>query len=287
MLSGSENSFYFATIRKTSLAVASVFKDIYIKRFTGKGGTGDVLKIIKVPISYATGSKWYVNKTQEVTAQSVVRSKIVLPRIGIKLTGFEYDSARKLQTTNIISNPNTVEAATILRSLNPVPYNLTYEVYIAVRNIDDGLQILEQVLPVFQPEYNISVKEIPELAVVRDIPLILEGVSYEDITEGTFDEARILEFTLTLTAQVFLYPSLSDGKLIHKVIASVYGKPEMDEDDLLVKITAEAIINTALTDDDGNLLTNESGSILVTEEEITDREDALIVTTIEETAENE
>lgn len=230
MFVGSESSFYFATIRKVTVAVTSLFNHIYIKRYSGIGGSGTVLKTIRVPVSYASGEKWHGHKNQDIQAGDNVRTKFLLPRIGVKLSGISYDSSRKLISTHQITNPNPSDSNSVLKSLNPVPYNMDYEVIIRVKTIDDGLQILEQILPVFTPTYNLSISEIPELSVVRSIPVSINAIDIQDIVEGSFESPRIIEISLTLTVGAYLYPTITDGAVIKKVIASLYTKEDLSTD---------------------------------------------------------
>lgn len=254
MFVGSETSFYFATIRKLTVSITALFNHIYVKRYENPAATGNILKTIRVPVSYASGEKWYVHRTQDVPAGSKVRTRMVLPRIGVKLVGIEYDAQRKLNSTNKVFAPtSSSDANKLLTSLNPVPYNFVYEVYIASKNVDDMLQILEQVLPVFTPTYNLTVKEIPELGILRDVPVELTSVNMEDNFEGAFEEPRILETTLTLTAAAYIYPAVTDTEVIKKVIASTYSAKDLEEDSKTGVITVSVDPIDAEVDDDWNI----------------------------------
>lgn len=252
MFVGSETSFYFATIRKTTVAVASLFNHIYVKRYSQTGGKGQILKTIRVPVSSTHGEKWHTHDNQDIQAQDNVRTKWVLPRIGVKFAGLSYDSQRKLNSTNSITLPNPNNPNSVLKSLNPVPYNFDYEIYIRVKTIDDGLQILEQILPVFTPTYNLTIKEIPELGVTRDVPVTINAINIEDIVDGSYDVPRIIEISLTLTVAAWLYPTITDGAVIKKVIASLYANSicdlEQDEAGSIITVSVDPI-DAAIDDD--------------------------------------
>lgn len=219
--------FYFATLRKITVAFGSLFNNIKIVRYETSGGIGDKLKTISVPLSYASGNKWYVHRIQDIPAQEKIQTKVSLPRIGFQLTGLQYDANRKTNTLNKFTSINTEDPDSFLKQLNPSPYDLAFDVYIAIKNMDDGLQIIEQILPYFQPSYTLNVKDIPELDIVRDINVILMGVDLTDDYEGSFEDDRVLEWKLTFVVKAYLYPVIGEASVIKKVIASIYKDEEL------------------------------------------------------------
>ena len=104
----------------------------------------------------------------------------------------------------------------------PVPYNLSFELAIISKNQEDGLQILEQILPIFQPHFNMAVKLLPEMSEIRDIPVVLNDVEYEDDYEGNFTTRRAIIYTLQFTAKTYLYGPVSEPKVIKKAITDYY-----------------------------------------------------------------
>lgn len=229
MHSGQSN-FYFATIRKVSVAFGSLFNNIHVQRFDDVGGQGNVTNTIKVPLSYAAGQKWYIQKRFDQEAGKTIQTRISLPRIGFELTGIQYDPQRKVQTMGFNQGFDENDASSFFKQLNPVPFDLSYNVYIAIKNVDDGLQIIEQILPYFTPSYNLSIKEIPELSIVRDVPVIFQGsVDLQDDYQGNFDTQRVLIYTLSFVAKSYLYPPINDENLIKKVFVNYYKDKEMEE----------------------------------------------------------
>lgn len=218
---------YLASIRKLTAAVGSLFNNITITRFADIGGTGTSIRTVKVPLIYATGDKSYVFTKQHSPAQEKVQTKTSLPRIAYQLIDMEYDPSRKLPTTNRTIAPKTIDPVAYIGQMTPVPYNFIYEVYIASKTIDDGLQIIEQILPNFSPSFNLTVKEVPELGITRDVPIIFNQIEKEDIVEGMFDDERILIWTLQFTAKSYLYPNISDANVIRKVLISIYNNRDM------------------------------------------------------------
>lgn len=233
--------FYFGTIRKLSVAFGSLFNNIYIQRFDEAGGKGDVIRTIRVPLSYSLGEKWYIHRKKDIPAQEAVQTRISLPRIGYELKGFQYDARRKLNTLGQRVKPSSTNVAQVLRQLNPVPYDFLFDVGIAVKNIDDGLQIIEQVLPNFNPSFNLVIKDIPELDLLKDVPVILAGVNMTDTALGSFEETRILEWTLSFIVKGYLYPVIKDADIIRKTITSIYKDKELTQKSDVITVRVDPI----------------------------------------------
>lgn len=249
-----QSPFYFATVRKISVAFGSLFNNIYIQRFDEPGGKGDVIRSIRVPLSYAAGEKWYIHRKKDIPAQESVQTKISLPRIGYRLVDMRFDQSRKLNTMGDTTAPKTGDITQFLKQLNPVPYDLAFEVDIAIKNIDDGLQIIEQILPNFAPSYTLTVKDIPELAIVKDVPIILSGLNLTDTFEGSFEEPRILVWTLSFVVKAYIYPAIKDSDIIRKVIANIYKDSELTTKSEVITVRVDPI--DAEYDDDWKAETN-------------------------------
>jgi hypothetical protein len=103
----------------------------------------------------------------------------------------------------------------------PVPYNINFSLYSFTATAENGLQIIEQILPFFQPEYTVTMNVIPEMQLVRDIPIILNSVNYEDTYNGEFTQRRAVIYTLQFTAKTYLYGPMSNQKVIKQVQADL------------------------------------------------------------------
>ena len=90
------------------------------------------------------------------------------------------------------------------------------------KNSEDALQVVEQILPMFQPDYTITLNVMPQLEVVRDVPIVLGDVSYEDSYDGTFTERRVIMYTLSFTAKMYLYGPVTSNKVIKRVQVDQY-----------------------------------------------------------------
>ena len=104
----------------------------------------------------------------------------------------------------------------------PVPYNMDFEMVIMAKNSDDALQIVEQILPFFQPDYTITLNDNTLMGTTRDVPIILGGVQYEDSYDGAFTERRVLTYTLSFTSKFYLYGPVTDQKVIKRVQVDQY-----------------------------------------------------------------
>ena len=99
----------------------------------------------------------------------------------------------------------------------PVPYNINFSLYSFTATAENGLQIVEQILPFFQPEYTVTMNVIPEMNLIRDIPIILNGVQYEDSYNGEFTQRRAVIYTLNFTAKTYIYGPMSNQGVIKTV----------------------------------------------------------------------
>jgi len=249
-----QDRFYFATVRKLSVAFGSLFNNIYIQRFDEPGGKGDVIRNIHVPLSYAAGAKWYTHRKQDIPAQESVQTKVSYPRIAFELTGIQYDPQRKTNTMNGSTAVNTQDVTTFLKQLNPAPVDYQFQVQIAIKNIDDGLQIIEQILPYFQPSFNLNVKDIPELQIAKDVPVILAGIQPIDEYEGAYEQERILLWSLDFVVKGYMYPPISDAAIIRKVIANVYKDKDLTRKSGVITVRVDP--NDAGFNDDWEAKTN-------------------------------
>ena len=218
-------TFYHSTIRNTIIAFGSLFSDIKIQRKNKE--TGLIEQTIAVPIAYSQKEKWVHSIEANPDHERGIYT--ALPRLGFEITGYSYDSSRKLARMNTI---HCMDANGRKQVFTPVPYNVDIALYFATKTQEDGLQILEQILPTFSPEYTMTIKAIPTMNINQDVPYILNGVSVDDQYEGDLETRRFVIHTLTFTAKINLYGGVSNVGLIKQVEADVFVNPE-----LTVKLT--------------------------------------------------
>ena len=205
--------FYNKNIRNIVILFGTVFNDIGVRRVTS---AGVVQEEFKVPIAYGPSEKYLV-RLRQATDVSKGKVGITLPRMSFEFTSITYDPARKLQTTKrhkAIKSGDNTKLTTIY---NPVPYNFDFTLSVMVKNSDDGTQILEQILPYFTPEYQVTMNEMSTMGIKRDIPIIFTGLSTEDSYEGDFLTRRALIHTLTFEVQGYIYGPTSDIGIIREV----------------------------------------------------------------------
>jgi hypothetical protein len=231
--------FYNESLRKCIIAFGSLFNDIYITR---KNASGTDSQSMKVPLAYGPKQKFMVRLDADPNLDQKVA--ITLPRIGFEIAGFDYDPSRKLN--RIIKRKkvsNTTDKA--LKQMNtqysPVPYNLNFELFVMTKNSDDGIQIVEQILPFFQPEYTVTINEVPEMAVIRDVPIVLNNIGYEDTYTGSFTERRAIIYTLNFTAKAYVYGPVTTAKPITKAEATIYADLQDKAPPRVARVTQQAI----------------------------------------------
>lgn len=208
--------FYHETIRKIVVAFGTMFNNITIIR---KDANGNVIQSMKVPLAYGPKKKFLVRLQEDPNLDKAV--SITLPRLGFEISGLEYDSARKL---NRIQKRKTVgtDDDKINMHYMPVPYNINFDLFAMAKNSDDALQIVEQILPYFQPEYSVTVNDLPEFDNKTDVPIVLNSISYEDLYEGDFAERQTLMYTLSFTAKFYLYGPITSQSVIKEIQVDQY-----------------------------------------------------------------
>jgi hypothetical protein len=204
--------FYHGTIRSVIITFGYIFSNIKFQR----KNNGAVEQTIVVPIAYSQKEKWVHSIEASPTDEGVVYT--TLPKIGFEITGYSYDPSRKLARMNQVY---CVDGDNREQVFTPVPYNVDISLYFATKTQEDGLQILEQILPSFTPEYTMSVKAIPALNLNQDVPFILNSVSVQDDYEGDLETRRFIVHTLTFTAKINLYGGLGNVGLIKQSEADV------------------------------------------------------------------
>lgn len=216
--------FYHGIIRKTIVAFGSLFSNIYIDRrkidvaANEDSVDGNIEQRIQVPIAYAPKEKWLVRLEQDPNLENHVYT--TLPRISFEITGMSYDSSRKLNRMNQIACYKDGEYS---KMYAPVPYNIDISMYVLTKSQEDAMQIVEQILPYFTPEFTLSIKSVQTMNVVTDVPIVLNSVSIQDDYDGDFQTRRFVTYTLTFQLKVNLFGPTDSGKPITKVIAEVDG----------------------------------------------------------------
>jgi len=206
---------YHEIIRKTIIAFGTLFNDIHIKH---KNDT-KVISDMKVPLAYGPTQKFLAKLEQQADLNKPVQ--ITLPRMSFEMTSIDYDPSRK---TGVTQTFRAVDGNKMKKVFMPVPYNIGFELSILCKLNDDALQIVEQILPNFQPAFNLTVDLVESIGEKRDIPIVLNSVAFQDDYEGDFSTRRALIYRLQFTAKTYLFGPIADNPegLIRKVIVDNY-----------------------------------------------------------------
>jgi len=207
--------FYNEGLRKLTIAFGQIFNNIIIQNTSS---TGAVTKRFRVPLAYAPKEKFLVRLEQQADLQQDREVAITLPRLGFEITGLSYDASRKINKMQKTVVVKEAEGGKKMEyNYAPVPYNINFSLYSFTATAENGLQIVEQILPFFQPEYTVTMNVVPELNIKRDIPIILNTVNYEDTYSGDFTQRRAVVYTLNFTAKTYLYGPMTNQGVIKKV----------------------------------------------------------------------
>ena len=226
---------YHEIFRKTVVAFGTMFNNIELRRAN---------EVMKVPLAYGPKQK-FLARLDQMPDPTNKRVQITLPRISFEMNGITYDSSRKVSPTQKIKN-----------AFMPVPYNVGFELAIIAKNQEDGLQIIEQILPYFQPHYNLSIKLLTTVNEVKDVPVTLNSVDYEDDYEGEFTQRRAIIWTLQFTAKTYLYGPVTDSKVIKKAITDYYTSTSTTAAPRQVRYQATPVALTNVTGAAVTTLTN-------------------------------
>jgi hypothetical protein len=209
--------FYHESIRKVIVAFGTTFNNIQLVR---KDNDGNIKQSMKVPLAYGPRQKWLVRLNEDADLAKTVA--VTLPRIGFEIQTLSYDSSRKLNRVQKFKKVKGANSNRLDTQFMPVPYNLSIQLYIMAKQSDDALQIVEQILPFFQPDYTLTINDMADMGIKRDVPIILNDVSYEDNYQGDFTERRAIIYTMTFTAKFYLYGPVTSTSVIKTVQVDQY-----------------------------------------------------------------
>jgi hypothetical protein len=245
--------FYHESIRKVIVSFGTMFNNINLVR---KDNSGNISQSMKVPLAYGPREKFLVRLNEDADLTKQVA--ITLPRIGFEIQNLEYDSARKLNRVQRFKKVKGANAKQLDAQYMPVPYNLSIELYVMAKQSDDALQIVEQILPYFQPDYTLTINDNVSMDSKRDVPIVLNSISYEDDYQGDFTTRRALIYTLSFTAKFYLYGPVTSSKVIKTVQVDQYTDSEVNSPKREQRLTVTP--NPTSADADDNFGFNEATS---------------------------
>ena len=236
--------YYHEIVRKTIISFGTLFNEIFIRHKDSGGGT---FSEMKVPLAYGPSQKFLARLEQQADLNKPVA--ITLPRMSFEMTSIQYDSSRKLGVTQTFK---ASDGTNLKKVFMPVPYNIGFELNILAKLNDDALQIVEQILPYFQPSFNLTLDLVSSIGEKRDVPIVLDSMNFQDDYEGDFSTRRALIYTLGFTAKTYLFgpvPSSSEG-IIKKVQVDVAADTNTKTAKREMRYTVEPDPVTAGPDDD-------------------------------------
>ena len=226
--------FYHEKIRKSVAIFGRLFNNIYVIR---KDAAGGVLNQLKVPLAYAPKQKYLERLRENSDLNNDTKIAVKLPRMSFEITQISYDLTRQLTK---VSNFKTLGSTPQTRQkfYSPVPYNINFQLNIYAKSQDDALQIVEQILPTFNPQYTLTIKPFAEKYpdFKEDIPVIITGVSFTDDYDAPMEQRRTIIYTLEFEMKLSFFGPIGEGEVIRKSIADVY-LINQDSDRILETIT--------------------------------------------------
>ena len=239
--------FYNESMRRMTIGFGQIFNNIQIKR---KDDTGKVIQTIRVPLAYGPKEKFLVRLDQQSSLNNR-EFAITLPRMGFEISNITYDPTRKLTRIQKFKQVKSNKDGKVLDfNYTPVPYNISYNLFSFTASAEAGLQIIEQILPFFQPDFTVTINAIPDLNIKRDIPIILNSVNYEDTYSGDFQTRRAVIYTLNFTAKTYLFGPSTSQKVIKTVQTDQYSDTDRVNKARESRIIVVPSPTTADADDD-------------------------------------
>jgi len=230
--------FYHEKIRKSVSLFGRLFNNIYVIR---KNSSGGVLNQLKVPLSYAPRQKFLERVRENPELLGDTKVAIKLPRMSFEITSFTYDNTRQLtKLSNFKAASSTIQKRQ--KFYSPVPYNINFQLNIYAKNQDDALQIVEQILPTFNPQYTLTIKPFPDEYpdFKEDIPVIIQSLAFQDDFEGSMDQRRSIIYTIDFEMKVAFYGPVTEADVIRVSKAQLFLQDQgagQDSDVLLETIT--------------------------------------------------
>ena len=225
--------FYNEILRRTIIAFGTLFNGITIKNDGNE---------IRVPLAYGPTQKFLARLTQSPDLSK--GTAITLPRMSFEFTGLTYDPGRKVTTTQQFTVKDPTDGSESKKAYMPVPYNMQFELALMCKLNDDALQVTEQILPYFQPAYNLTIELVDVIKEKRDVPIVLENITMQDDYEGDFTSRRVLLYTMRFTAKTYLFGPVSTATkdIIRKAtVTYLAGGSDSVERDLRYSVQPRAV----------------------------------------------
>ena len=199
------------------VSFGTIFNNIQIVK---KNSSGQITQSMKVPLAYGPKQKFLTRIREDASLNK--STAITLPRLAFEISSISYDPARKLNRITKLKKVSSSSKSKLESQFMPVPYNMDFQLFVMSKSGDDALQIIEQILPFFQPEYTITINDNTDMNQKRDVPIVLSGIDYEDNYEGDFISRRAIIYTLSFTTKFYLYGPVTKQSVIKRVQVDQY-----------------------------------------------------------------
>jgi len=230
-----DQRFYWGTIRKAIVAFGNMFNNITIQRVDADG---NVVQLQKVPLSYSPKQK-FLTKIRQQPNVDVQNVQVLLPRMGFEMISLDYDPNRKISP---IQQSRTINSSTAANAqYAPTPYNINVILYVYAKNQDDALQVVEQILPYFNPDYNLTIKAVPQLNIKNDLPIILSSIGFEDDYEGDLTTRRSIIWTLSFVMKLNFYGPVSKQGIIKKTTSNIFNDAELTSQQQIITVQPDPV----------------------------------------------
>lgn len=239
-------SFYYnKSLRRIVVLFGTLFNGYTIQK------TDESL--IEVPLAYSSKKKWYVQLTQNADKNPL--ESIILPRMGFLMTNIMTDHSRKINNLNYFAVQDSTNPDVMHKIHMPTPVNIDFSLFIASKTMDEGLQLIEQIVPYFDPTFNVEMNELDSADTPRDVTVTLNSLSYDNDFSGSFDGNDLYTWDLQFTVETYVYKNISTAKLIKKVVVDTHILNDSDtEESYKQRLIQEVDPSTAYIDDEWTLL---------------------------------
>ena len=223
-----DKTFYHSHVRKAIIAFGTIFNDINIER---KNSSGAVAQTLRVPLAYSTKQKFLTRIARVADTSTRGEVALTLPRMGFEINGLNYDPGRKVAPINRTRVVGEGDDTNTVRSVfASAPWNMDLALYIFAKNQNDGLNIIEQILPYFNPDFNVTINDLPEVGIKRDLKITLDNVNYEDEYEGEYANRISVIWTLNFTMRLNFYSHVANVDVIKQAVIDAYSDPNLSLD---------------------------------------------------------
>jgi hypothetical protein len=239
--------FYHGTVRKVVVGFASLFNNIHISR---KNQYDQEIERIRVPIAYGPQQKFLrrLDRVGTDMDQQTIRLETYLPRMAFEISTLQYDSSRKMNSIQQTVGYDSTDRAKLKRRFERVPYNMTMTVSAMTKGMEDCLQIVEQILPYFTPEYVFTIKAIDGLDTDVDIPIVLSSVALTEGDDGSYGDynTRKVNFaTLQFVAKMNLYGPVKTQSVVINTNINIFDTNDFGKDVNAIKKYADIGVSAA------------------------------------------